>query len=170
MSATFLHNTARLYGVVFIGLALTACGSGEPDAGSPPPSTPASSAVADDPRPVGPRLPAAPSPAFPPGMSPQLEGVPRWNPLSTSDADATPGQVWGEIIGKNVGAAQSCGIDESRIAGYLEGLKWQIRMVNGEASSADSDYQLAYEHARESAAAQERDEHACVEILAAIEG
>lgn len=161
-------STARLHGFVLIGLALTACGGGDPDVDAPPPPT-ARPAVAEEARAPDTSRPAPP-PALPSAMPAQVEGVPRWNPMSTSDADATPAQVWGEIIGKNVGAAQSCGVGQARIDGYLEGLKWQIRMVGGEASSPGNDYQHAYEQARASAAAQVRGEDACAEILSAIDG
>ena len=168
MFPMILPTKARLHGFVLIGLALTACGGGEPDVVAPLPAT-APAALAEESRAAETTRPARP-PALPSALSAQVEGVPRWNPMSTSDADATPAQVGGEIIGKNVGAAQSCGVGQARIDAYLEGLKWQIRMAGGEAASPGNDYQRAYEQARAGAAAQVRGEDACAEILSAIDG
>lgn len=106
---------------------------------------------------------AHPAPRPAPTGGPQPHAL-----MSTSGADATAGQVWGEVIGSNVGAAQSCGASESQVADYLEQVQWHVARL-GTQSTPPQDYLQAYEQSRGKSASVVRGEDECKEILSAIE-
>lgn len=87
--------------------------------------------------------------------------------ISTSGAGTTAAQVWGEVIGSNVGTAQSCGASESQVADYLEQVQWHVAQL-GTQSAPPEDYLLAFEQSREKSASVARDEDECEEILLAL--
>lgn len=90
-------------------------------------------------------------------------------PLSMSDPDATADQVWGEVIGGNAGAAESCGAAAERVAAYREHAQRYVVMRHMKTTLPD-DYLQAYERARQSAAAIARGPGECARILAALDG
>lgn len=89
------------------------------------------------------------------------------DPLSTSSAQAHPADIWGRVIGGNIGAAQACGASEARIARHLEGVAWQVAQVTGDAQ-ARSRYDAAYDQARTQAADAPRSPDQCRQVLAAL--
>lgn len=110
--------------------------------------------------------PASSKPSAPP--APAAAGALPRMPLSTSGAEATAEQVWGEVIGGNVGAAQSCGGGNSKIEAYRDRAQRYLSLRHL-GSTLPGDYQLAYEDARRKSASVPRREDECAEILAALD-
>lgn len=159
---------------IVLGLMLGAC-SAERDAWPAPPAVPAadSGAALPPPEPAleapAPPRPAAAAPVMA-SAAPERETfqLPA-SPLSTSGPDATLDQVWGDVVGGNAGAAESCGAGAERIAAYREKAQRYIVMRHMKTTLPD-DYLQAYERARQTAAAIRRGADECREILAALDG
>lgn len=151
------------------GLCAVACSEGDPAPQAGQARSAAQVPVPPQPKPDpdpqgGTRAPRVSTP--PRGPAPS--GVPQPPTfMSTSGADATAAQVWGEVIGSNVGAAQSCGATDLQISDYLEQVRWHVALLDTR-SSPSADYVRAYELSRAKSAAVARSEDACREILSAM--
>ncbi|MGO3128017.1 MAG: hypothetical protein ACTIJY_08090 [Luteimonas sp.] len=96
------------------------------------------------------------------GRPPPQAGV-----LPTSTRETEPAAVWGAVIGGNVGAAQACGAEQTRLQSYLDSVAPQIEQAAGTPDAMQS-YREAYEQARSHAAALSRDTEACRQVLASL--
>lgn len=114
-----------------------------------------------------PRSSPPPSMASPSGDTVAATALPR-TPLSTSGPETTAEQVWGEVIGGNVGAAQSCGASASKVEAYRDRAQRYL-VLRHMGSTLPGDYSLAYEDARRKSASTARGPDECVEILAALD-
>lgn len=166
--------TRWLFSVTLLGacLVMAACSDGDtarepvqtrPSPAPSPPVPPADAAAGAAAASDIARPPPRPSPASG-GIA---AGLQHQSLMSTSGPDATAGQVWGEVIGNNVGVAQSCGASESDVATYLEEVQWQVAWLGG--SGPPDVYLQAYEQAREKAASVVREQDECGEVLAALD-
>lgn len=89
------------------------------------------------------------------------------NPLATSDAGVSAGEVWGAIIGANVGAAEACGVAPDRLSRYLERVDAQLESLRLAADDRER-YAQALADARKKSAALSRDADECSTIAQAL--